>query len=203
MPLLLPEMVDAGTAKDVDTAMRKDLRAAAKTLHGKDLWFIAAADVVLKDKKKVSLFVVSPKEAVAKAWQLKLKGKKPRVLALGTCTLETQDGKYVQVALEKISGDRNATLKTVKLAFKLDTAVRVADALAKDEDEDEDSEAEVDQATVKSAASALGIDAKTIASLIADADLNDEDMAEIQKLLANPKRLEAEALKMFDDLAGA
>jgi hypothetical protein len=134
MPLLMPEMLDEAKLKDVQLAMRKDLRIAAKLLRGKNAWFVAAADVPLPDKTKVSIFLALKNEAEAKAWQLKLKGKKPRVLSVGTCALQTKDGKNVDVALNQVKGDRKAALKTVAFAFKQDLAVKVSDAQAKEDD---------------------------------------------------------------------
>jgi hypothetical protein len=127
MPLLMPEMIDSGKLTDIEIAMRKDLRAAAKLLKGKNVFFVVAQNVPTVDKKKISLFIVSKLEAEAKAWQLKLKGKKPQVLVTGTCTLQTKDGATVAVALDKVRGDRKAALKTARLAFKTDVKVRVAD----------------------------------------------------------------------------
>ena len=132
MPLLMPEMIDSGKLKDVEAAMRKDLRAAAKLLKGKNVFFVVAQNVPLSDKTKISMFIVSKLEAESKAWQLKLKGKKPGVLVSGTCTLATKDGMSVEVALDKVKGDRKAALKTAKLAFKTDLKVQVADPQAKD-----------------------------------------------------------------------
>jgi hypothetical protein len=134
MPLLVPEMIDSGKQKDIELAMRKDLRAAAKLHKGKIVFFVVAQNVPTADKKKISMFIVSKLEAESKAWQLKLKGKKPQVLVSGTCTLQTKDGMSVAVALDKIRGDRKAALKTAMLAFRADTKVQVADALAKDDD---------------------------------------------------------------------
>ena len=131
MSQLTPEMLDTGKMKDVQAAMGKDLRVAAKTLKGKNAWFVAAADVPLPDKTKIPLFVVLRLEAEAKAWELKLKAKKPPALAAGTCKLHTKDGIAVQVALETVKGDRAKALKAARLAFKMDKKVMVADPLAK------------------------------------------------------------------------
>lgn len=127
MPLLMPEMIDSGKLKDIEIAMRKDLRAAAKLLKGKSVFFVVAQNIPTADNKRISLFVVSRLEAESKAWQLKLRGKKPQVLVSGTCTLQTKDGMSVAVALDKVKGDRKAALRTAKLAFKTDVKVRVAD----------------------------------------------------------------------------
>jgi hypothetical protein len=132
MPLLLPEMIDSGKLKDLETAMRKDLRATAKVLKGKQVFFVAAQNVLLSDKTKICVFVVSKLEAESKAWQLKLKGKKPAVLVSGTCILQTKDGVSVEVAVDKVKGDRAAALKTAKLAFRTDVKVQVADRQGKD-----------------------------------------------------------------------
>ena len=128
MQLFMPEMVDSGKNKELQMAMRKDLRAGAKLLKGKTAWFITAADVPLQDKTKLSLFVMLRTEAESKAWFLKLKGMKPRVLLTGTCTPQTKDGQSVDVALDTVKGDRKAALKTASLAFKLDPKVKVTDA---------------------------------------------------------------------------
>jgi hypothetical protein len=87
--------------------------------------------VPLPDQTKVTLFIVVKLEAEAKAWELKLKAKKPLALAAGTCKLQTKDGMAVQVALDKVKGDRTNALKAAQLAFKLDKKVLVADPLAK------------------------------------------------------------------------
>jgi hypothetical protein len=198
MALLLPESLDAGKLKDVQVAMRKDLRTAAKTLRGKNLWFVAASDVVLADKTKVSLFVVSSKEAVTKAWELKLKGKKPPVLTTGTCTLESKDGKSVKVALERIKGDRKAAVRTARLAFKLDPAVKISDPQAEGDDNED-----------------LGADSDDeIAALAEHLHVNKDQMTEIMslarelkvtpkkilKMLDEDKKLEAAAAKLIDQL---
>lgn len=129
--LLMPEMLDSGKSKDIQLAMGKDLRTTAKTLSGKNLWFVAASNVPLADKTKVSLFVVVKLEAEAKAWELKLKAKKPLALAAGTCKLQAKEGVGVQVALDKVKGDRTKALQAAQLAFKLDKKVNIADPQAK------------------------------------------------------------------------
>jgi len=128
MQLLMPEMVDSGKLKELQMAMRKDVRAAAKLLNGKNVWFVTAADVPLEDKTKLSLFVLLKTEAESKAWLLKLKGRKPRLLLTGTCTPQTKDGQTVALALNTVKGDRKAALKTATLAFKLDPKVTVTDS---------------------------------------------------------------------------
>jgi hypothetical protein len=128
---LLPDMLDSAKSKDVQIAMLKDLRVAAKTLRGKPVFFVTAANVPLGDKTKVSLFLALKLEQEAKAWELKLKARKPQAMASGTCKLDTKDGVAVQVALQKVKGDRTAALKAANLAFKLEKKVNVADPLAK------------------------------------------------------------------------
>jgi hypothetical protein len=135
MDVLLPEMIDEAKLVDIQKAMAKDLRSAARKLKGKPAWFAVAQDVPLPDKTKVSLFVAVAKEAEAKAWQLKLKGMKPKLLAIGTCTLESKDGKNVEVGMAKVPGNRSAILKAARLAFKLDRAAKVSDPEVDDRDE--------------------------------------------------------------------
>lgn len=196
MALLEVEMLDAGKSKDIETAMRKDLRDTAKLLRGKDAFFVAAADVPLADKKKISVFVVLKLDAQAKAWQLKLKGKKPSVLVSGTCTLQTKDGISVAVALKKIKGDRKAALKTAKLAFKTDVKVQVADALAKDEDEG--SEASGDNAEVIHELESIS---PRIGAMVDDADVDNAEALKVLKqfeaLGLSPEQLETALEETF------
>jgi hypothetical protein len=137
MANLTPELLDKGKLKVIDAAMRKDLRAVTKLLGGSAGFFVAAANVPLADKSKTSIFVVTKLQKDAKAWQLKLKGLNPQVITSGTCTPAAK-GANVHVALDKVSGDRKATLRTAKLAFKTDLKVTVADPLADEHEGSED-----------------------------------------------------------------
>ena len=118
MELLMPESVDELKLVDFQKAMKKDLRLAATKLKGQPAWFAVAQDVPLSDKK-VTLFVAVRREAEAKAWMLKLKSKKPKVLAIGTCTVDMKDGKSVRVGFDKVKGNRKAILKAARLAMKI------------------------------------------------------------------------------------
>lgn len=173
MAELMPEMINTGKLKEIQTVMRKDLRTAAKTLRGKHVFFVAAADVKLSDKTKINLFVVSKTEAEAKAWQLKLKGVKPSVLSTGTCTLATKDGKNVSVSLENIKGDRKAATKVAKLAFKIDTAVQVKDAQAEEEGQEEAHEQAI------AAAAALGVRPAEIKDLAEELGMSEDEVEEL------------------------
>jgi hypothetical protein len=208
MELLMPEMIDDATLVPLQKLMYRDLRVAARKLNGKPAWFVVVGDLVLKDKNKVSLFVAVRKEAEAKAWLLKLKERKPPVLAIGTCELTSKDMKHVQVTIDQVKGSRTPTLRAAKIAFKLDPVVRFVDANADGPDPSSAAPAKpaeredvvIEPETVQAAASSLGVRADDIDSLIAEAHLSDSDMAALQELLADPKKLEAQMLRMFDDL---
>jgi hypothetical protein len=197
MPDLMPEMIDSGKSKDIEAAMRKDLRAAAKLLRGKDAFFVVAANVPTADKKKISMFVVSKLEAESKAWQLKLKGKKPQALVSGTCTLATKDGISVAVALDKVKGDRKAALKIAKLAFKTDVKVQVADPQDEGK-ESESSESSMDEAKAKKELDSISPE---IGSIVDEADVDNAEALKILKQFEemglSPDQLEAALKETF------
>ena len=122
MELLMPETIDEGKAVDVQKAMPKDLRIAARKLKGKPVWFAVAKDVPFSDKKKISIFVAVKTEAEAKAWLMKLKRIKPKFFVIGTCKLQMKDGKNVEVEFDKVKGDRKKVLTVARLALLRDKA---------------------------------------------------------------------------------
>ena len=193
MPQLMPEMIDSGKSKDIELAMRKDLRAAAKLLKGRSVFFVVARDIPTADKKKVSLFVVSKLEAEAKAWQLKLKGKKAQALLSGTCTLQTKDGVAVAVALDKVKGDRKTALKTARLAFKTDLKVQVADP--QDEDAQAASASAPPSPAAEKAKRELNAMAPGIGALVDDAPVDNvaalKLLREFEEMGLSPDQLKA------------
>lgn len=186
MAELMPEALSESKSKDVLLAMRKDLRTAARKYKGKTLFFVTAADVPLVDKKKMPLFIVVKLEMEAKAWQLALKAKKPTGLAIGTCTLQTKDGKSVQVALQKVKGERRSALKIAQRAFKLDPAITIADGVA---------EAEPVTGNTKWAAG-LGVSAGTAVQQLAEAlGLSEAEVSRQLSANANAVQRELEAFE--------
>jgi len=212
MEMLMPEIVDSGKLKEVQLAMKKDLRVAAKKLKGKPVFFVVASDVPLADKQKLSLFVAVRLEAEAKAWHLKLKGKKPTGLVMGTCKLETKDGKNVAVALDKVKGDRKAALRIAQKALKLaaDPNVKFSDPELDDSDEAPDKASAAAPPAVDPKAVAAA--AKTSATMLSNFGTSTKDLAgelglsvdELNLIIANnAAALKAAVDEQIDELKAA
>lgn len=135
MAIFEPAMLDDAGLKEVQLAQLKELKAAQARAGTKDIRFVAAAGIRLKDGQKVGLFVALPKPEDAKAWLAALKAKKPAVLAEGTCAFaKSKDGKATQVLLKKITGKRREDVtKMVTMALGKGQPFQVRDAMAKGE----------------------------------------------------------------------
>ncbi|GAB2487295.1 hypothetical protein [Jatrophihabitans fulvus] len=170
MEFLAPDMLEK-PALEVQKAMSKDVRAAAKKLNTSPGFFVVADDVPLKDKKS-PFFVVVKTEAEAKDWVLKVKGKKPRVVLTGQCKLQMA-GADVSVSLTKVTGDRVTALKALKLAFRMDPTVKLPDL-------EEKKPGEAGAGAAKPAATSLSI-SPTVDAMVAK--VPEKDRTEIAGLL--------------------
>ena len=210
MELLMPESVDELKLVDFQKAMKKDLRLAATKLKGQPAWFAVAQDVPLSDKK-VTLFVAVRREAEAKAWMLKLKSKKPKVLAIGTCTVDMKDGKSVRVGFDKVKGNRKAILKAARLAMKIvDPKAKFSDPEVEGtENESQEASAQPGSANEASAkestapasdkaVAALGLSGDDEAKLAQDLGMTPEELR--VKLSENASKIEAGVDKLLADV---
>jgi NACalpha-BTF3-like transcription factor len=156
MAFFKPQMLGTAVLRDLQIAMRKDLRAAVKRTGTRDVKFLLAKDVKLADGKKACVFVVAALPDEVKIWHEALKSRKPAAFAEGTCAFEQDEDRTTRILLKRISGaSRQVAIKTAGAALRGDPAFVVHDATDQDaQREAQENEAEENE-TSQSEANAV------------------------------------------------
>jgi NACalpha-BTF3-like transcription factor len=119
MAFFKPQMLGTAVLRDLQIAMRKDLRAAVKRTGTRDVKFLLAKDVKLADGKKACVFVVAALPDEVKIWHEALKSRKPAAFAEGTCAFEQDEDRTTRILLKRISGaSRQVAIKTAGAALR-------------------------------------------------------------------------------------